>query len=104
MAKKKRNANFALGTTGNDSAALNVADLLSVQIQVTASNWTAGSYQPMVSYDGSNFVNLGSAITGANGSVSVPDAAVAVKIHTTTAATAGGAAAVSGVTMPNEGL
>lgn len=82
-----------------DSAAVDVSDLVSAQLQVSASDWTAGSYQPKVSYDGVNFVALGSAITGANGSVAVPDAAVAVLVHTTTNATAGAAASVAGLKL-----
>lgn len=102
MAKKKRNVQFTLATAGNDSAAKDVSDLTSVKVQVTASNWTAGSYQVAESYDGVNFVNIGSAVTGANASVAVSDAAIAVRIHTTTAATAGGAAWLSGVSLQGD--
>jgi hypothetical protein len=99
MAKSKKNQSFVLGTTGNDSNVKDVSGVTSARVQITASNWTAGSYQVMETYDGTNFVNVGSAVTGANASVAVSDAALAVKVHTTTAATAGGAAAVSGVSL-----
>jgi hypothetical protein len=102
MAKKKRNAVFTLVGAGLDSAAKDVSDMISVKVQITATSWTAGSYQVQETYDGTNFVNVGSAVTGANASVSVSDAALAVRVHTTTVATTGPAAALSGVTLQGD--
>jgi hypothetical protein len=96
---KKKSLVITPHVGSGDSAAVWVGDMVSCVIQVTATDWTAGSYQAAVSYDGTNFVNLGSAVTGANGSVAVPDAALAVRLHTTTNATAGAAAAVSGLAV-----
>lgn len=96
---KKKNLAISLAGAGLNSAAVWVGDMVSAQLQVSASDWTAGSYQPQVSYDGTNFVNLGSAITGSNTAVAVPDAALAVRVHTTTVATAGPASSVAGLAI-----
>lgn len=95
MAQKKHLALTLKGTAGAGTA-VDVTDIVSGVIEVTATTWGSGSYSPMVSYDGSHFIALGSALT-ANGSVNVPDAAVAVRVDTGVIATTGPAAVVAGV-------
>lgn len=93
MAQKKSLA-LAAPASVSTGAAKGIADIVSAVVQITGIG--TGTYQVKVSFDGTTFVNQGAALT-ADGSLAIPDAALAVRIQCTAYTSGTPAAAVAGV-------
>lgn len=96
----KKSISLPSGTGGvpvvasTNGAACDVSDIVSMQFAITGVG--TGTYQVQVSYDGTNFVNLGSAFT-ADGTLAVPDAVKQVRVRCTAYTSGTPVGAVAGV-------
>jgi hypothetical protein len=84
----------------NGANAVDVSDLTSAHLSITSVG--TATYKVKVSYDGTNFVQFGADVT-ADADVSLPDAAVAVRVDCSAYTSGTPKGAISGVRSNSDG-